>query len=486
MASFSRRLGVPLSASQESHLVRLVGWWGLLADFSFADLLLFVPVNDKRLGFKMVAHVRPTTNQTLYNDDVLEGVYDEVQRPLLARAYRDNAIVRGEITLPETQQRARVTCIPVCLNGQPIAMLTREAPPALGRRRGELEVTYLKIFDRFALMVAQGSFPFDHDETDVAEAPRVGDGVIHLDADARVIFASPNAVSSLHRLGVLGNARGQRLIELGLQQQVVQQAFQHRVPVSEEMERDDRLIMHVLAIPLLREDRVVGAVVIMRDVTELRSRDRLLLTKDATIREVHHRVKNNLQTISALLRLQSRRMESSEARLALEESVRRIGSIALVHEALAHEAGQDVPLLGVMEDLVQYFSDSLLGPERRIRIAVSGGADIVPAEVVTPLAVVLNEFLQNVVDHAFGDDLGEEALVEVRVDTRPERLVLSITDNGLGLKEDFDPAESRGLGLLIVQALIDGELGGQLEMKNRSDGVTGTEVRVIVPLQMGR
>ncbi|MFV1991293.1 MAG: sensor histidine kinase, partial [Acidimicrobiales bacterium] len=242
---------------------------------------------------------------------------------------------------------------------------------------------------------------------------------------------------------------------------------------------------HVLAIPLLRGGQVVGAVVIMRDVTELRRRDRLLLTKDATIREVHHRVKNNLQTISALLRLQSRRMESTEARMALEESVRRIGSIALVHEALAHEAGQDVPLLGVLEDLVQYFSDSLMAPERRIHIVVSGGADIVPAGVVTPLAVVLNEFLQNVVDHAFGDDVTDEALVEVTVDTRPQQLVLTITDNGLGLKEDFDLAESRGLGLLIVQALIDGELGGRLEMQNRDDGVSGTRVRVVVPLHLG-
>jgi two-component system, sensor histidine kinase PdtaS len=483
--TFSRRLGVSLSGSEEAHLARLVGWWGLLADFSFADLLLFIPVDDKRLGFKMVAHVRPTTNQTLYYDDVLEGVYDEVQRPLLARSYRDNAIVRGEITLPETQTRARVTCIPVCLGGKPVAMLTREAPPALGRRRGELEVTYLKIFDRFAAMVASGEFPFNHDETDVAEAPRVGDGVIHLDADARVVFASPNAVSSLHRLGVLGNARGQRLVELGLQQEVVRRAFQQRVPISEEMERDDRLIMHVLAIPLLRSGAVVGGVVIMRDVTELRRRDRLLLTKDATIREVHHRVKNNLQTISALLRLQSRRMESKEARMALEESVRRIGSIALVHEALAHEAGQDVPLLGVLEDLVQYFSDSLMAPERRIQIVVSGGADIVPAEVVTPLAVVLNEFLQNVVDHAFGDDVTDDALVEVKVDTRPQQLVLTITDNGLGLKEDFDPTESQGLGLLIVQALIDGELGGRLELKNRDDGVSGTRVRVVVPMHRG-
>ena len=80
---------------------------------------------------------------------------------------------------------------------------------------------------------------------------------------------------------------------------------------------------------------MTGAVVLLRDVSDLRRRDRLLVSKDATIREIHHRVKNNLQTISSLLRLHGRRLESHEARAALEESVRRIRSIALVHETLS-------------------------------------------------------------------------------------------------------------------------------------------------------
>src|SRR5258708_12303859 len=74
----------------------------------------------------------------------------------------------------------------------------------------------------------------------------------------------------------------------------------------------------------------------LRDVTELRHRERELITKDATIREIHHRVKNNLQTVAALLRLQARRLNAAEARAALEEAVRRGGSIAIVHETLSH------------------------------------------------------------------------------------------------------------------------------------------------------
>src|SRR5207237_6543108 len=102
-------------------------------------------------------------------------------------------------------------------------------------------------------------------------------------------------------------------------------------------------------LPLVEDGTVTGALVLLRDISELRRRDRLLISMDATIREIHHRVKNNLQTISSLLRLQGRRLDSPEAKGAIEESVRRIRSIALVHETLSRETGAD----GQFNDLVR-------------------------------------------------------------------------------------------------------------------------------------
>ena len=83
---------------------------------------------------------------------------------------------------------------------------------------------------------------------------------------------------------------------------------------------------------------------LIRDVTEVKRRDRALLSKDATIREIHHRVKNNLQTVAALLRLQARRTNNAEGREALIESVRRVSSIALVHDALSMSVDEEVNL----------------------------------------------------------------------------------------------------------------------------------------------
>ena len=165
--------------------------------------------------------------------------------------------------------------------------------------------------------------------------PRVGDGVRRSSTPrCGSQYSSPNGVSALHRIGVHANAEGMRLGELGLDEAPIRAAFAGPMPVTREVERGPEVTVVLRCIPLLADGEVTGAVVLLRDISELRRRDRLLLSKDATIREIHHRVKNNLQTISSLLRLQGRRLASPEAKAAIEESVRRVRSIALVHEIL--------------------------------------------------------------------------------------------------------------------------------------------------------
>src|SRR5260370_8185286 len=184
-------------------------------------------------------------------------------------------------------------------------------------------------------MISEGSFPFPRDEVEFEDAPRVADGVIILDGDAQIRFASPNAISPLHGMGIHAYASGQRLAEIGFDQYAVHAALAARLPVTEEVERGDTSIL-IRALPLLEAGDAVGALLLMRDVSELRRRDRMLLSKDATIREIHHRVKNNLQTIASLLRLQARRLSSPEAKQPLEESVRPIPPTPLGHSPLSY------------------------------------------------------------------------------------------------------------------------------------------------------
>jgi two-component sensor histidine kinase len=494
MASLAElaRFFTRLDPAAIAHLQRLSASWGLLADFCFADLLMFAVVGQPREGsgnrFVVLGQVRPTTAQTVYRADWVGTVLEEHDRPLVARAWRLGEIIEGEMTIPPLRERVRMLCIPVRYQGEVVAVLTRESAPSIGRQPGELERSYVDVFNRFARMIAAGAFPFDAEKTESKESPRVGDGVIVLDENQRVEYSSPNAVSTLHRLGIHGNAEGLRFGEVGLEDNVVRNAFALGVPVTEEIPRGFDVTVLMRCIPMVDNRAVTGAVVLLRDISELRRRDLLLLSKDATIREIHHRVKNNLQTISSLLRLQGRRLASPEAKSAIEESVRRIRSIALVHEILSREVGDDVPFVEIVQPMVIMIEEAMASPDRPIRVTVEGDGGMLPAGIATPLAVVLNELFQNAVEHAYpeGFDLGDhEAHVLVEIDRQDDKLAVRVADDGAGLPDGFDLDTSTGLGLSIVRTLVTTELGGEIDISRGEGGGErpGTVVTLALPIQ---
>jgi two-component sensor histidine kinase len=467
------------------HLQRLVGTWGILSDLSFSDLLLFVPAAGGAGGFVVVGQVRPTTSQTLHLDDLLGRRVPDHERPLLARAWELASVVEGEVPVASRAERARVVCIPVRFEGEVVAVLTREAPVLVGRRPGELERVYVGVFDRLARMVAAGSFPFPVDEPLSSEAPRVGDGVMTLDAAGRVEFASPNAVNALHRLGIYRGIVGASLEELGLGQTPVTTALSTSRPAAEELEVGD-VAVFMRCIPLLDQGGLAGALVLVRDVTDLRQRDRLLLTKDVAIREVHHRVKNNLQTISSLLRLQSRRLPPGDGRHALQEAERRVRSIAVVHEILSRDTTDEVDFNDILPSLARMAED-LSGAAMPVEVRWSGEAGQMGAQVATPLAVALNELLQNAVEHAFvevlfqggaGGGRGNAPEVTMVFERKGDQLFARVRDNGAGLPEGFSIEATSSLGLSIVRGLVNSQLGGTIRMYNDN----GTVAELTVPV----
>jgi two-component system, sensor histidine kinase PdtaS len=472
-----------------AHLQRLVTGWGVLSDLCFADLLLFVPIKGSDDTFVIAGQVRPTTSQTLHLDDLIGQIIEPGEREIVARAWHLGTVVEEEVRLASRSEPARLVCIPVRWQGEMVAVMSRESALSVGRRSGQLERVYVEVFDRLARMISRGDFPYPVDETLVTENPRVGDGVLVLDAVARVEFASPNAVNALHRLGLYSAMDGIRLDEAGLEQTAVSQAYQSSLPAVEEVGSGETSVI-VRCTPLLDGGQVTGALVLLRDVSDLRRRDRLLLSKDAAIREVHHRVKNNLQTISSLLRIQSRRMAPGEPRHALEEAVRRVRSIALVHEILSRDTSDEVDFNDIVPPLAR-MAEEMGAPDRPLRITTTGEAGLLQASVATPLAVVLNELLQNAAEHAApandvpdGSDTGsaEPLLVEVDLERSDSELHVVVRDNGVGLPPGFSVEDTPTLGLSIVRGLVGTQLGGTISM--RTDG--GTVIELSIPLDQAR
>ncbi len=464
------------------HMQRLFRTWGLIADLALGDVLLLAPVTAPNAPvedppFIVLANVRPSTSPTLYTHDPIGDRHQPDNRPLVSEAWHAGAMLRDRVAFGPNYPdgEADIVAAPFWHGSRKLGVVLRERKVA-PREQIQLETTYNALSDRLLQMVSDGAFPFIGASEPQYGAPRVGDGVLVLDHDRRVTFQSPNAVSALHRLGIHRSPAGQRLADIGLDDSFVRSAFAMSKGVTQELERGDEVTVTSRCIPLLSDGQVDGAFVLVRDISELKRRDRLLLSKDATIREIHHRVKNNLQTISSLLRLQARRVESSEGRAALEESVRRIAAIAIVHETLANDSaedasGDDAPFLDVAKPLVRMIEEGLGFPDNPIRFVITGDAGRLPLIRSMPLAVVLTELIQNVVDHAFPASVtpDEGRQVTVHFDYDDHELRVLVSDNGQGPPEGFEFAEARGLGLTLVNTFVTTELGGSITM-TRGDG----------------
>ncbi|WP_326692733.1 MULTISPECIES: PAS domain-containing sensor histidine kinase [unclassified Streptomyces] len=479
-----------LSDAELEWLHLLVSEWQLLADLSFADLVLWVPTLDGT-RYVSVAQMRPNTGPTSHQDDMVGHLVPRGRRPLLDAALDEGRIVReGD---PEWREEVpvRVESIPVRREGRVLGVIARNTNLLTVRTPSRLELTYLQSASDLAQMIAGGTFPFPGHQVDMDHVPRVGDGLIRLDADGVVQYASPNALSAYHRLGLatdlVGLHLGQATAELAPSRGPVDEALVKLAsgwaPRGAEVEGTD-CVVQLRAIPLKPKGTRIGSLILLRDITEVRRRERELITKDATIREIHHRVKNNLQTVAALLRLQARRMDSDRGKEALEEAVRRVGSIAIVHETLSQNLDERVDFDEIADRVLAMVAEISPG---RIAGRRTGRFGILGAEVATPLSMVLTEVLQNAIEHGFGPE--EQGAIEVHAvrgggtggaGHDGARLLVTVQDNGRGLPEGFDPKSAGNLGLQIVRTLVEGELGGGFDMLPVSEG--GTRVLFDLPL----
>ena len=474
-----------LGADDVDWLHRLVGEWQLVADLSFADLLLRVRTREQT--WLTVAHMRPTTGPTAHLSDVVGLEVSGPEASRIERAWAGGGIVRdGE----RGRTQVRLEAVPVRRGERVVAVVTRETDPAATRVPSQLELTYLTTAGELLQMTSEGTFPFPGSLPDPEHAPRVGDGLVRLDRTGHVVYASPNGLSAFRRLGVaadlLGAHLGHTVARLTAAPGVLDEprgsaalaaVLRFREPRESEVEVQGATVL-LRALPLVPGGEPRGALVLVRDVSELRRRDRQILGKDATIREIHHRVKNNLQTVAALLRLQARRLDVPEARAALEESVRRVASIAVVHEVLSQAPDETVPFDGVADSVLAMCAE-VAAPESAVRVVREGSPGLLPAEVATALSLVLTELVQNAVEHGFPD--GRDGAVRVAFTREQGRLDVLVTDDGAGLPADFTLEGSPRLGLQIVRTLVESELRGSLAISAAAGGGTQAEVGLPLP-----
>ncbi|WP_143965684.1 sensor histidine kinase [Gordonia zhaorongruii] len=493
-----------LSDGAAAHLQRLVAEWQLLADLSFADYLLAVSGEDGNLVY--VAQSRPNTASTVFQQDEVGHRVDRPASPQGANPVIEQALASGRIEREGIATRfgnllVDRIAVPVTFDGQVIGVLGRAADASDIRPASPLEAAYRDAAQALCEMVVEGTFPLDEANTLGLSTPRAGDGFVRVDPQGRVVYASPNALSAVHRMGwntdLSGVVIADTLAELLTDPfesvdaaAMIEHAAGGRddaaLPgplIAMRMELDARRASVLIrAVPLRSRARSQGAVLLIRDVTEVKRRDLALISKDATIREIHHRVKNNLQSVSALLRLQARRSGNAETRQALSEAVRRVSSIALVHEMLSGSVDEEVDLDAIVDRVATSLVDVTIpdGGGERVEIRRDNRLGVLSADLAMPLVMVLTEVLQNSIEHGFtSGQRGAMIVIDCHRDVRS--VTVRVTDNGKGLPDGFDIAASDRLGLQIVRTLVSNDLRGSIDI-GPAVGGPGTRVELEIPL----
>lgn len=218
-------------------------------------------------------------------------------------------------------------------------------------------------------------------------------------------------------------------------------------------------------------------------ITELQQAEECIKSslreKEVLLKEVHHRVKNNLGIVSSLLQMQVRRTQDPEANTVLRDSQNRIASIALVHEKLYRSDDlANINFTQYIRDLIVYLFDSYNISSNRITLDVQVETVSLDAEIAIPCGLIINELVSNALKHAFpGDRKGKIQIrfsqVPVsREESHPYRLTLTVQDNGIGLPDNFDTKRTKTLGLSLVYGLSK-QIGGTIEI--HSNSLQGTE-----------
>ncbi len=500
-------------------LYRIEAGLAIMADVSRSDVMLCClmdPPESASPGIEIIGaparqrgaigqilvarHAAPQSLSSIYRDDMTGRTYPLAAQPTVHRALmEDRRDRRAEKKIPPERTSSGAPVIQQVYTvhnavNQAIAALLIETSMIEYERHRSRGRPFRQAVRWLQRMAVRGEIEADG----IAGGFGSLDGIYLVDEDLCIRYMNGIAVNLFRSIGLVADMQATQVSNLEAEdEEVVGQAVQANCCVQTRHENEDGRVWVRTAIPLraprgplykMRRrirgrlprttstaakglPQVDGVLVLMHNATETVRRERELKVKSAMIQEVHHRVKNNLQTVAAILRLQSRRCQGPEAKQQLTEAVNRILSISVIHEFLSQDEHRPINIRDICQRILGQAQEVTVNPGQRVEIAMEGPNIRLPANQATASALVVNELLMNAVEHGLRDRNNGE--IRVALEDLGDEVRITLLDNGLGMPSDFDPDDGGSLGLQIVHTLVTDDLKGELLFEQVTCDVNG-------------
>lgn len=452
-----------LTAMQTEILKRVDVCLPFVADLAHAYLYLYVKTKDAN-KLLVLKHHRPNT---FFSDIEFTGegaLVSAVEEPLITAVFENGKHIQGEREW-RFGINLEMYVYPIKSGGEVIGVVSMETGHS-----NTSSLSYHQLLDTAVFLLDYAKRPLDKEQFRHLSP---GTGIIIADHSNRIVFANLSAVRIYRALGITSLV-GCRLPDRELSTMLHKETIDSRKPYEREIQIRDFILVQ-RDIKLEEAGVLQRRIMLLSDVSELRKKEREIKIKSAVIQEIHHRVKNNLQTIASLLRLQARRSKIPEVKSALQESTNRILSMSVVHEFLSQQATEEIKVIEVTKNILNTVAPNMIESDFDLQCSFDGAEVILPSRSASNLAVIINELILNSIEHGFAGR--KHGLIGLHTEETTDGYVLELYDDGLGLPADFDLNRTRSLGLQIIRTLVTDDMGGEIELFNKN----GTHARIIIP-----
>ena len=451
-----------LKEAEKDKLRSIMTILGLAGDIAHAQVSIYLnSIIERRLV--ALCHESPHTAFVYYRKQDAGERFTYAQEPLIAHVFERGLPIEGKREWTNTDTVSSMSIHPLKHQGRVYAVLAFEYLPSIqcipGNKAFINVALELLLCERSELYLKPNDVRL-----------KSGEGIMLLDSAGRIIGVNNILQNMYLTMGVTGII-DRRLNDKVLHLEAVAEEYKAGHTAQLELKEDGK-IFALRLLPIATGQAPQYAVLLMADVTELKERDKQLMVKSAVIREIHHRVKNNLQTVAGLLRMQMRRSKNEETKRVLKESVNQILSISTVHEFLAAQEQDAINVKVIGKSIFELIIKNMLDPNITVSYDFVAEDMILPSNKANSMALVINEITQNAVEHAF---VGRTtAYLSMCVRSVDDSYIITLQDDGVGLPTDFDPNNTGSMGLNIIKTLTENDLNGIFTLTQNAIGTLAT------------